>query len=111
MFSSRATCRPRARARSSASALSLPPDHMSAYRSADTELRRDDAIADLPHAQAGDAAARRAVARAEVRARAVEAEDEAAADLVRRVVGRIDRVPAVSHGRPPPPRARARTRS
>src|SRR4029077_11263858 len=98
MFSSRVTSRPRDRARMSASAPSLPPDHMSAYRSADPELDGDGSVADLLHAQAGQAAACRALARAEVRARAVEAQDEAVADGARRVVPRVDRVSAVSHG-------------
>src|SRR2546423_1126540 len=65
-FTSRVTARPRARARISASALSLPPDHMSAWRSADPELQPDDAVADLLHAEALEAAARGALARAEV---------------------------------------------
>src|SRR5437667_10619481 len=109
---SRATSRPRARARISARALSLPPDHMRAYRSADPEVDGDDAVADLLHAEAGLAPARRALARAEVRARAVEAEHEPVAHRADRVVPRVDRMATVTHGRrSPPPRARARTRS
>src|SRR5437016_8467084 len=97
MFTSRVTARPRARARISASALSLPPDHMSAYRSADPELDGDDAVADLLHAEALEAAARGALGSAEVRSRAAHAEDEPLADGADGVMLWIDRVSAVSH--------------
>src|SRR5258708_37047180 len=113
-FTSRATSSPRARARISASALSLPPDHMSAYRSADPELEGDDAVADLLHAEAFEAAARRALARAEMRASAVEAEHEPVTDGADRVVLRVDDVlhPGVTHGRRSPrPPATAPTNS
>src|SRR5438552_11396956 len=85
---------------------------MRAYRSAHAELEGDDAVADLLHAEAGLAPARRALARAEVRAGAVETEHEPVAHRADRVVPRVDQVTAITHGRrSPPPRARARTRS
>ena len=58
---------------------------MSAYRSADPELQADDAVADLLHAETFEAAASRALARAEVRASAVQAEHEGVADRADRV--------------------------
>src|SRR5438552_17646183 len=107
---SRVTSRPRARARMSASALSLPPDHLSAYRSADPELERDAAVADLLHAETPLASARGAFARAEVRAGAVQTEPEPVAHAAHGVLARVDRVPALSHGwRSPRRLARART--
>src|SRR5690242_9614374 len=85
---------PRARARISASALSLPPDHMSAWRSGDAEGLGDGAVAHLFHAETRDAAPRRALAGAEVRPGAVKAEEHAAAHAADRVSRRIDRVTA-----------------
>src|SRR5438046_2033445 len=112
MFSNRATCRPRDRARKRASALSFPPDHMSAYRSAEPDIHRDGAVEHLLHAQAREAAAFGAVVRAEMGACAVQAQHEPGAHLTAGVVAWVDRMPAVSHRwTTPRSRARARTRS
>src|SRR5438477_9178723 len=107
MFSNRATCRPRDRARGSASALSFPPDHMSAYRSAEPELDGDGAVAHLLHAEAREAAAIGALVRAQMGACTVRAQHEPGAHLTSGVVAWVDRVPAVSH-RWTTPRSRAR---
>src|SRR5438067_11337484 len=85
---------------------------MSAYRSADPEVERDGAVADLLHAETRFASARGAFAGAEVRAGAIQAEAEPVAHAAHRVPARVDRVPALSHARRSPRRlARARTRS
>src|SRR3977135_1997276 len=96
---SRSTRRPPARARISARALSLPPDHISAYRSADPERSGDGSVADLLHAPTAQAAPGGALGPAAVRPRAGEAQHQPTADLARRMVARIDRVAALSHGR------------